>query len=110
MLTLLRQIGDNRNQVRAFAARVILFRVRLRSILCARRLHLLAGLRQHRVGFLGGDWTIDQKIETIVAQFHRRGIVIDNGDDHRVAIRRRLASPPQQEARLRLVSPVSDHA
>ena len=110
LLIVLQSIGAGRNYARACAARVVVSFRRLRSILCTRRMHLLTRFRQHRVGFLGGNWAIDQKTEAIVAYFRRCGFVIDNGDGHRLPVRHGLASTLQQEARLRLVSPVRDHA
>src|ERR1039458_10237366 len=85
---------------RTFAARVGL-PGRLFSILYADRLHLLTRFRQHRFGFPGRNRTIDQKIQPVVAQFGWLGLAIDDGNGHRDAAWRGLASPLQQEARLR---------
>ena len=82
----------------------------LRCILRARRLHLLAGFAEYRVGFLGGDWALDEKSEPIVAHFRGCGIVIDDGDRHCVSVGHGLSSPLQQEARFGLIGPVRDHA
>ena len=109
LLARLRCVRAPRSCNRASAAGAVVFASRFRSIGCA-RLHLFTSLRQHGSGFLGGNWTIDQKIEPVVAHFRRRGFVIDDSDGHCVSVGRGFARAFQQEARLRLVGPIRNHA
>src|ERR1019366_1086288 len=104
-LTALWRVTAHGNCAWAFAAGAG-FPCRLRRVLCAQGLHLRTRFCQHRVGFLGGNWTIDKKIEPVVTQFRWPRLVIDDGDRYGVAVRRRLARTLQHEARLPLVGPL----
>src|ERR1039458_6505108 len=108
-LTALWRVTAHGNCAWAFAAGAG-FPCWLRRVLCARWLHLRRRFCQHRVGFLGGNWTIDKEIEPVVTHFRWPRLMIDDGDRPGAALAPRLASTLQQEARLRLVGPVHDHA